>query len=132
MAIQKTLLYVEDDIDDREFFYDAMRVSHPGLKIISADNGQAALDYLKQAEKAGELPVLMVLDINLPVFDGKELMEKVMADPLLQHLPVVVFTSSESPLDRQWAESIGVSLYNKPYGINIMPAIVEDLLTYMR
>ena len=132
MTTQKSLLYVEDDRDDQEFFYDAMQVSHPDLKIITADSGQAALDYLNRAAEAGELPGLMVLDINLPVFDGKELMRTLKANPLLEHLPVVVFTSSQSPADKEWAEAIGLSLYNKPYDIGLMPGVVEDLLGYMR
>ena len=132
MTTQKSLLYVEDDIDDREFFYDAMQVAHPDLTIITADSGRAALDYLNKAAEAGELPGLMVLDINLPVFDGKELMRTLKANPLLQHLPVVVFTSSQSPADKEWAEGNGLSLYNKPYDIGLMPGVVEDLLTYMR
>lgn len=127
----KRLLYVEDDIDDQDFFLQAIRNSYPELRIITVENGQAAWDYLTASNENG-LPDLMVLDINLTVFDGKVLMRKIKSDPALADLPVVIFTSSENPVDRQWAESIGSSLYNKPYDIGLMPGVVKNLLLYMR
>jgi CheY-like chemotaxis protein len=126
---QKTILYIEDDEDDRYFFMDIMRKTHPELTIVHAENGQAALDYLT-TRKEDNLPHLVILDINMPKVDGKEFLSRITNDEVLKSLNIVVFTSSENPYDKQLINRMGICLVNKPYNIALMPGIIEDLLTH--
>ncbi|MDB5251997.1 MAG: hypothetical protein JWP27_1166 [Flaviaesturariibacter sp.] len=127
--VTKTVLYVEDDPDDRDFFTEAMRAAHPDIHLDFASNGQEALSYL-EARIAGGLPDLVVLDLNMPLLDGKHLLGKLSARPSLNNVPVVVFTSSESPEDKEIVRQYGVALINKPYTLKQMPHILDNLLSY--
>jgi CheY-like chemotaxis protein len=127
--VLKTVLYVEDDPDDREFFFSTMQQTHPEVHIDCASNGQEALTYL-EARSGMSLPDLIVMDLNMPLLDGKRLLRQLSARPNLNHVPVVVFTSSESPEDKDIVRRFGVALVNKPFNLAQMPAILDNLLSY--
>lgn len=63
-------------------------------------NGQSAMRYLSLMNREDPVPELIVLDVNLPKKNGLEVLEGLRANPLLESVPVIVFTSSESVSDR--------------------------------
>ncbi len=68
------------------------------------NNGQLALDRLKEVIENGEpLPDVMLVDINMPVMDGWELLDEIVKLPLKQSIPLIIFTSSINPADREKA-----------------------------
>ncbi|MDI1234342.1 MAG: response regulator [bacterium] len=68
------------------------------------NNGQLALDRLKEVIENGEpLPDVMLVDINMPVMDGWELLDEIVKLPLKQPIPLIIFTSSINPADREKA-----------------------------
>lgn len=78
-------------VDDEEDIRDTLRelIEMQGLKAETAANGAEALEHLK-AQK----PYLVLLDLVMPVMDGRALLEKMRADPDLSDVPVVVSTSA--------------------------------------
>lgn len=64
-------------------------LSMAGFSVDTASDGQAALD-----RAASVTPEAIVLDMMLPVVDGVEVLRRVRADPILQHVPVIVFSNS--------------------------------------
>lgn len=127
---QKTILYVEDDEDDRSFFCTAMQETHPEIKVVVVENGQEALDYLENAKAGNNLPQLVVLDLNLPLVDGKQFLAQLQGDAGLYAVPIVVFSSSENPADAAYMYSKGISFVNKPYNISSMPVLLDLLLEH--
>src|SRR5689334_15571811 len=118
---QKTILCVDDDPDDRWLLTDAITRAEPGMRIVEAENGLKALDYLQvRKSDSAALPCLIILDINMPFLDGKETLSRIKADPALQQVPVVIFTSSENPADKKLFNRQGVTLLTKPYDISHM------------
>jgi CheY-like chemotaxis protein len=130
--LQKKMLCVDDDEDDRFFLAEAINEIDPNVSIIAAQNGLEALDYLNMAKQNGEgLPRLIVLDINMPYLDGKRTLQHIKEDPQLNHIPIVVFTNSADPADATLFESYGIQMITKPDNIAYLQEIAGHLVTYI-
>lgn len=127
--MNKTILFVEDDADDREFLLDAVKNVNPSIEIIFALNGIEALDYLRKGQSQQQLPCLIVLDLNMPILDGKETYRKIKDDLKLDSVPIVIFTSSLNPRDRALFNQLGVEFITKPYDFSYMNEIVNHMIT---
>lgn len=128
---ERTILYVDDDPDDRDIFFLAMKDIHPQVNVVFAENGVQALDYLHaKLNSDARLPCLMVLDINMPVLDGKETFQRVQNDERLQSLPVIIFTSSQKPSDKQLFNSMGIELIVKPSNMVYMNSIANRMVGF--
>jgi CheY-like chemotaxis protein len=94
------VLLVEDDPGDvlmtREAFEENL---HNRLDVVT--DGAAALDYLRRAQPYADAPRpdLILLDLNLPRRDGREVLQEIKADPDLRHIPVIVLTTSKAQED---------------------------------
>jgi CheY-like chemotaxis protein len=127
----KSILYVDDDADDREFFVDAIKTISPFADIVLAENGVQALDYLdKTLNASASLPSLIVLDINMPLLDGKETFQRIRKDQRLQNVPVVIFTSSFKPADKELFNNQGIEFITKPSDFTYMNNIANRMLSY--
>ena len=95
------LLIVEDNETDVLCLKKAFEKSGVGKPIITASNGEEALAYLKGDLPNQDLrvPNLILLDLNMPIMNGFEFLEKVKSDARLKAIPVVVLTSSTSSID---------------------------------
>src|SRR5688572_3785768 len=93
------ILYIDDDADDREMMDLALRAANPAVQVAFAENGLEGIDLLEKAKIDNDLPCLVVLDINMPVMDGRKTLEVIRKDPALTNLPVVIFTSSRNAHD---------------------------------
>ncbi len=116
----KTLLLVEDDPQDEKLMLRTLRKINLGNQIDVVRDGQQALDYLFRqgayADREGpDLPVAVLLDVNLPRLSGLEVLERLRADPRTRQLPVVVLTSSDEDRDRLRSYEMGAnSFVRKP------------------
>lgn len=88
---------IEDNEGDVELIREALSCHSPGLEISVIDNGEDALLSLKCEEKI--LPDLILLDINLPKVDGREVLHFVKNDAELKKIPVVMLSSSSLQKD---------------------------------
>ena len=130
MASRKTILCVDDDSDDRLFLSEAIKQIDPSMMVVEAENGVEALDYLSRAIQKKQLPCLIVLDINMPLLDGKQTLEKIRTEMGLMTLPVVVFTSSENPNDKAHFQKKGVEMVTKPMDNTHLEKLVKNFLLY--
>ena len=95
------ILLVEDNEGDIILAQEALKRAKMSNEVIVARDGEEALEYLnrKQLNKEGRLPDLILLDINLPKVDGKEVLTAIKNDPKLKIIPVVMLTTSASEKD---------------------------------
>ncbi|KGQ19164.1 Response regulator [Lysobacter dokdonensis DS-58] len=103
------VLLIEDNADDIELTRLAFAqagIDHP---LVVARDGAIALDWL-QAHRDG-LPALVLLDLNLPKLDGREVVQAIRADPAMRHLPVVALSSSGEPNDIDATYACGADSY---------------------
>lgn len=113
MQPEHIILYAEDDLDDL-FIVNQAFEKHNNLKVIHANNGNEALDILHNLKKVQTLPCLIILDINMPVVDGKEALKKIKSSDNFSNIPVVLFSTSSSRIDNEFAQQWGAELITKP------------------
>ncbi len=104
----KTVLLIDDDEDDQLIFRDAIKEVYSGIACLIASNGRDA--YL-QLEKLSAAPSLIFLDLNMPVMNGFEFLERLKKTDRLKDIPVVIYTTSDSPLDKRNTLDAGAVLF---------------------
>ena len=121
------LLLVDDDAIDRELFADAIGLVAKNHKIEEAQNGEVALEYL---HAAGRLPDLIILDLNMPVKDGRETLMEIKTHPRLRTIPVCIMSTSSAPFDIESAYNSGANLFLvKPLDYKELIDMLASLLT---
>jgi two-component system response regulator len=113
---RKTILLVEDNLDDQELTLHALRRSNVLNEVIIARDGQEALEALfgkgKFVEQEADLlPAVVLLDLKLPKVSGIEVLRRIRADHRTRRLPVVVLTSSRHDRDREDVCELGANSY---------------------
>ncbi|GAA4343787.1 response regulator [Flaviaesturariibacter amylovorans] len=126
----KTIMYVDDDADDRELLMELLLQAEPGVNVVLATNGVEALRYLDSASATGAaLPCLIILDMNMPYLDGSQTFERIRADKRFSGITVVMYSSSEKPDDRVHFNSRGVEFITKPDDYTFMSRVAGHLVT---
>jgi two-component system response regulator len=100
----RTILLVEDNPDDEALTLRAFRMNNISNNVVVASDGAMALDYLFgtgefEGRDLGDLPQVVLLDINLPKINGIEVLRRIRADEGTRTLPVVILTSSKEEQD---------------------------------
>lgn len=124
------ILLVEDDPGDVELIKESISNSKIKLKLNVANNGEEAISYLKNEGdyKDSSEPDLIILDLNLPLRSGMEVLEEVKADDNLKHIPVIVMTTSDQDTDIIKSYRLGANSYvTKPLGIDQFAKIVSSI-----
>lgn len=111
-----TVLYVEDEQDDVLFMQAAFRRVGVAAPLHAVMDGQQAISYLAGEGEFGDrqrhpLPALVLLDLNLPLQNGFEVLAWIRGQPQFSRLPVIVFSSSGRPEDRRRATELGATDY---------------------
>ncbi len=106
----KSILLVEDSEDDYEAILRASQKVGLKYPIIWCRTGQQALAYLEEG-KSGALPVLIFLDLNMPGLDGRKILQHIKQDAGLQHIPVIILTTSASERDVKACYQAGANSY---------------------
>ena len=127
-TLHQTILYVDDDEDDRLLFAEAVQQLNNNIILAEAINGEKALQYLNKAKQAKDLPCLIVLDVNMPIMNGKELFEILKKDNEFASIPIVVFTTSSHKTDREFWNLKGVEMLSKPFKHSDLAHIVQDII----
>jgi two-component system, response regulator len=116
MTDDNVILLVDDDPNDVELTLRAFRNNPLGNKIVVARDGLEALDYLRGTGRyAGRdpsrQPQVVLLDLNLPVIDGLEVLRRIRAEERFRRLPVVILTSSNEDSDKVAGYGLGANSY---------------------
>ena len=114
--MQKEILLVEDNPDDVELTRIAFEEAKVANLLRVVNDGAEALDYLfargKHADRdPAALPSLVLLDLNLPKVDGREVLQAIRGNEATHTLPVVVLTTSAEPFDIDATYALGVNSY---------------------
>ncbi|MCE7032336.1 response regulator [Lysobacter sp. GX 14042] len=114
--MHKDILLVEDNPDDVELTRLAFAEAKIANRLVVVGDGAEALDYLfargaHAGRDQGDLPSIVLLDLNLPKVDGREVLQAIRADEATRTLPVVVLTTSTEPFDVEASYALGVNSY---------------------
>ena len=105
----KRILYADDDLDDKTWVIEACKAIGSDLNIDFVENGRQALQYLDN--KKGDLPSLIVLDLNMPELDGRQTLQRIKAHTDYSAIPVVIVTTSSNKVDMEICKRLGAALY---------------------
>ena len=105
----KPILLVEDDQVDVMTVKRALKEIHVTNPVVNLDNGEEALNYLRDPDSAK--PCIILLDLNMPIMNGIEFLQVAKQDAQLRRFPVVVLTTSEEQQDKVNSFDLGVAGY---------------------
>ena len=115
MADQKTVLYIEDNPDNRLLVRRILSVH--GYRLLEAEHASKALEILQH-----ELPDLILMDIQMPEMDGYTLTAKIRRIPTLTAIPVIALTANVMKGDRERTLEAGCDGYiQKPVDVDSFP-----------
>ena len=130
------LLFVEDDLGDIILVKEALEEIMPGeYQLMEASDGEKAISLLEELRQAGEshLPEMIFLDLNIPRKSGTEVLRFIKNDVQLCHLPVIVFSSSESETDISRSYLHGANCYvTKPIDYERFVEVIMHIIRYWR
>ena len=133
---QKIILLVEDNPDDVELTLHALKKSNITNDVVVAQDGKEALDYLFGKGEyinrdTSKIPVLILLDLNLPKINGIEVLQGIRADERTRLLPTVILTSSKEEQDLVNGYRSGANSYiRKPVDFNQFAEAIRQLGLY--
>jgi len=134
-TIIKNILLVDDSDNDVTLIKAALKDTHFGNEIIVAEDGEEAVDFLYKRGKfrdySGGEPIFILLDINLPLMNGIEVLKIIRSVPEYNTIPVIMLTSSQDPYDlKECYENGANSFVVKPVSINDFISVVKELGQY--
>lgn len=130
------LLLVEDSDEDFTAF---LRFSRPFLQeypVKRCRNGEEALQFLQEIDSTvddhqSDYPSLILLDLNLPGLDGREILIHIRENPQWENIPILIFSSSNDPKDINFCYKQGAKSYIlKPMDIGHLKKTIQTLWEY--
>ena len=130
------VLLVEDDPGDQELTRRALRESELDVDLRVVSDGEEAMDYLLYRGRytdrtCAPRPDLVLLDLNMPKLDGRQVLKRMKEAPDLRTIPVVVLTTSQQESDIVGSYDLGCSsLVTKPMEIDSFVECIRQLCAY--
>ncbi|WP_019143882.1 response regulator [Aeromicrobium massiliense] len=124
------VLLVEDDPGDELMTREAFEDNKIRNTLHVVRDGEQALDFLyrRGAHADAPQPDLILLDLNLPKYDGRQVLEKIKSDPDLAHIPIVVLTTSSAEEDILRSYKLHANAYvTKPVDVEQFIAAVRQI-----
>jgi two-component system, chemotaxis family, response regulator Rcp1 len=124
------ILLVEDNAGDVRLTQEVLKDSKVRNNLIVASNGEEALACLRKTGKfqSATRPDLILLDLNLPIKDGREVLQQIKDDPDLKRIPVVILTTSKAEEDILKTYNLHANCYvTKPVDLEQFCAVVKSL-----
>lgn len=124
------ILLVEDEEADVEIFRRSLRKSKLLCNLNVVNDGVEAIDYLRKRGMYEDAlrPDIIILDLNMPRMNGREVLQEIKADPVLLRIPVVVMTSSAAEEDITKSYELHANCYiRKPVELDQIQKIVNSL-----
>jgi two-component system, chemotaxis family, response regulator Rcp1 len=100
-SLHPEILLVEDNENDVLLTREGFKRAKVPARLHHVENGEKCMAFLRRSGKYADAPTpdIVLLDLNMPVMDGREVLEQIVADPELNRMPVVVLTTSEGEQD---------------------------------
>ena len=104
------ILCIDNDPEDIEFFCEAVKAIDPSITVLSALNGQDALDLLDSLDTK-ELPAYIFLDINMPRMNGKETLKEIRKTERYHSAQIVMLSTGLNPKDPSQYKDLGATRF---------------------
>ena len=105
------ILMADDDLEDQAIIKDTLSMLHAANDICFVENGAAAMELLDTIHSKGELPCLIILDLNMPKLNGTQTLQLLKGDDRFKSIPVVIYSTSINPVEKEKCLSLGAHAY---------------------
>lgn len=122
------VLYADDDHDDIALVREAFR-NYPDVELLTFENGVELLNFVHH-EPGHVKPCLIILDINMPRLNGKEVLKQLRNTEGYEDIPVVLFSTSTLPSEGDFARSFNAGFITKPLHFEQISFIAENLIEH--
>ena len=137
MKSKPVVYLIEDDLDDQYLFKSVMKELDIQIELTTFDDGLSAYQALTRVCNLGDealpdqLPDLILLDLNLPVWDGKKTLSELKKVEGLQAIPIVIYTTSKSEYDVEDCYELGAnSFISKAAEYDNLLRQIKSMCTY--
>lgn len=124
------VLLVEDNAGDARLTLETFRDANKSVRLHLVSDGVEAMAYLRGGAAKGSTPrpVLILLDLNLPKMDGREVLAQIKSDPALKTIPIVILTTSDAELDITTSYNLHANCYlTKPVRLEEFETLVKSV-----
>jgi CheY-like chemotaxis protein len=121
------VLIIDDDPEDSEIFCDAIATISASIKCLGSKSSEDALVLLNQ--NMDTLPDLIFLDINMPKMDGRECLVEIKKNKHLEHIPVVMYSTSASYKDLDFFKRMNIKFMEKPSSFDDLVNELREFLS---
>jgi len=127
---EKIILVADDDLDDQEMLEEVFLGIEKSALIHTVGSAREALEYLKNCN-SDTLPCLIILDYNMPDLTGAQLTEMIAQNKLYKHIPILVWSTSNSTVYKRECEEKGARHYfYKPHDFTEVVEMARQMLSY--
>ena len=106
-----TILLVEDDPGHARLIQKNLRRANLANEIVIATDGQQALDFIFGESTVSVSPTLILLDLNLPILDGYQVLKRLKTDDRTRHIPIVILTTTADSREVAQCYELGCNVY---------------------
>lgn len=128
------ILIAEDDADDRYLMKTALAETGITEEVKYVENGVEVINYLESIiEENGETnyPKFILLDLNMPKMDGREVLKMVKSNAVYRKIPIIVFSTTKNQLEVKRCYDLGANTYIvKPVSYDTLVATIREICTY--
>lgn len=124
------VLYADDDPDDRILIKQAFAAYSHTVELKTFENGVQLLQYMNSAQPSEPLPCLIIIDINMPRLDGKEVLVALRSQTEFEEIPVILFSTSTLPSEKEFARSFNAGFITKPLYTEQMYFLVDRMIDH--
>lgn len=129
----KTILLAEDDADDREVFTDIFHeLGYASYKLVCVENGFQVIEYLKGIKTDEELPVLLILDQNMPRMTGKETVHHLQGSDRYKDIPTIIYSTYHDSKFISDSQAMNIRLFLKPDSYDLFKLMISEMIGYIR
>ncbi len=128
MNSKSPIVIVDDDSDDRGLIKDAFLENNADKDFVLLESADLLLEFLRTAADS-ELPLLILLDLNMPGKDGREALKEIKREAKFRHIPVIVFSTSSLDKDRIISYELGANCFlTKPSSYHEMVYLTDAIV----
>lgn len=126
------ILYAEDDFEDQEMFRELLEHIDLQLQPLFFENGVFLMQHLESLDDE-QLPNGIVLDVNMPMWDGTKTLETIRKNPRYRSIPVIIFTTSSEETEHKYCLELGATAFlTKPMNHNELRTLAKQLAGYLK
>ena len=128
------ILIAEDDVDDRYLMKTALFDSGITEEVTYVENGVEVIGHLESIEKKNGIlnyPKFIILDLNMPKMDGREVLKRLKTNEVYKKIPVIVFSTTKNQIEVNRCYDLGANTYViKPMSYNTLVDTVKQICNY--